>query len=98
MARRADLERLLDFYKVARKQRRELLDLARRAEQRGLLRMNNQNLPEDWRTWADFEDEASSLLDYEPLVVPACGVVERALQHALLEGPRMTRWEDDPVA
>lgn len=65
-----DLEKLLYYYKVARKQRVELLDLARHAEQRGLLRVNNQNLPEDWQTWADFEDEASSLLFYEPLVIP----------------------------
>jgi hypothetical protein len=65
-----DLEKLLDCYKVARKQRVELLDLARHAEQRGLLRMNNHNLPEDWQTWADFEDEASALLNYEPLVIP----------------------------
>ncbi|MEU4763469.1 helix-turn-helix transcriptional regulator [Actinosynnema sp. NPDC023794] len=65
-----DLEKLLDYYKVARKQRVELLDLARHAEQRGLLRMNNQKLHEDWQTWADFEDEASSLLFYEPLVIP----------------------------
>jgi transcriptional regulator with XRE-family HTH domain len=65
-----DLEKLLDYYKVARKQRVELLDLARHAEQRGLLRMINQNLHEDWQTWADFEDEASSLLNYEPLVIP----------------------------
>ncbi|MEU4446298.1 helix-turn-helix transcriptional regulator [Actinosynnema sp. NPDC050801] len=65
-----DLEKLLDFYKVARRQRVELLDLARHAEQRGLLRMNNQKLHEDWQTWADFEDEASSLLYYEPLVIP----------------------------
>lgn len=65
-----DLEKLLDCYEVARKQRVELLDLARHAEQRGLLRMNNHNLPEDWQTWADFEDEASSLLNYEPLMIP----------------------------
>ncbi|QQQ76949.1 helix-turn-helix domain-containing protein [Saccharothrix sp. 6-C] len=66
-----DLEKLLDFYKVARKQRVELLDLARHAEQRGMLRMNNnQKVHEDWQTWADFEAEASSLLNYEPLMIP----------------------------
>ncbi|MFD1149487.1 helix-turn-helix domain-containing protein [Saccharothrix hoggarensis] len=65
-----DLEKLLDFYQVGRKQRVELLDLARHAEQRGLLRMNNQNLHDDWQTWADFEDEAGSLLHYQPLVIP----------------------------
>ncbi|TQM81389.1 hypothetical protein FHX81_3754 [Saccharothrix saharensis] len=65
-----DLEKLLDFYEVARKQRVELLGLARHAEQRGLLRTNNPNLPEDWQTWADFEDEASALLHYQPLAIP----------------------------
>ncbi|WP_051773266.1 helix-turn-helix domain-containing protein [Saccharothrix sp. NRRL B-16314] len=65
-----DLEKLLDFYQVGRQQRVELLDLARHAEQRGLLRMTNQKLHEDWQTWADFEDEAGSLLHYQPLVIP----------------------------
>lgn len=65
-----DIEKLLDFYRVTRKQRAYLLELARNAEQRGLLRMNNANLPEDWQTWIDFEDEASGLLNYEPLMVP----------------------------
>ena len=65
-----DLEKLLDFYEVGRKQRVELLDLARHAEQRGLLRMTTPKLHEDWQTWVDFEDEASSLLNYQPLVVP----------------------------
>lgn len=53
-----DLEKLLDYLKVSRKQRVYLLDLARHAEQRGLLRVSNANLPEDWQTWTDFEDEA----------------------------------------
>lgn len=66
----ADLEKLLDFYQVTKNQRVELLDLARNAEERGLLRMNNSRLPEDWQTWADFEDEATGLLHYQPLVVP----------------------------
>ncbi|CCH27889.1 helix-turn-helix transcriptional regulator [Actinosynnema sp. NPDC047251] len=65
-----DLEKLLDLYGVTKKERVHLLDLARHADQRGLLRINNPNLPEDWQTWADFEDEASALLNYEPLVIP----------------------------
>lgn len=65
-----DLEKLLDFHKVSRKQRVYLLDLARHAGQRGLLRVSNANLPEDWQTWTDFEDEASALLNYEPLMIP----------------------------
>lgn len=66
-----DLEKLLDLYGVSRRQRVDLLDLARHAEQRGLLRINNSNLPgEDWHTWADFEEEANGLLFYEPLMIP----------------------------
>ncbi|MGM1064237.1 helix-turn-helix domain-containing protein [Saccharothrix sp. Mg75] len=76
-----DLEKLLDFYGVDRKQRVELLDLARHAEQRGLLRMNTPKLHEDWQTWVDFEDEASSLLHYQPLVIPG-----------LLQTSEYTRW------
>lgn len=65
-----DVEKLLDFYGVTKKQRAHLLDLARNAEQRGLLRVNNAHFPEDWQTWADFEEEANALLFYEPLMIP----------------------------
>ncbi|MBB5956491.1 transcriptional regulator with XRE-family HTH domain [Saccharothrix tamanrassetensis] len=66
-----DVEKLLDFYGVTKKQRVYLLDLARHAEQRGLLRINNANLPgADWQTWADFEEEANGLLFYEPMMIP----------------------------
>lgn len=67
---RDDLERLLDCYRVSRETRIEMLDLARHAEQRGMLRLHGSNLPEDWQTWVDFESEASELLSYEPLMVP----------------------------
>jgi transcriptional regulator with XRE-family HTH domain len=65
-----DLEKLLDYYRVPKKRRVELLDIARNAEQRSWLRMRNPNLPNDWQTWSDFEDEATTLLHYEPLVLP----------------------------
>ncbi|WP_433267918.1 helix-turn-helix domain-containing protein [Actinosynnema sp. CS-041913] len=88
-----DLEKLLDLYDVTRAERAELLDLARHAEERGLLRINNENLPEDWQTWADFEDEASTLLNYEPLGIPGllqtaeyAQALIRATGHALSEG------------
>ncbi|WP_188316506.1 helix-turn-helix domain-containing protein [Solihabitans fulvus] len=67
---RDDLERLLDFYEVSAGHRVELLDIARRAEERGWLRLSNANLPEDWQTWLDFEQEATTLLRYQPLVIP----------------------------
>lgn len=65
-----DLERLLDLYGVGKEERVHLLDLARHADQRGLLRVSHPNLPEDWQAWVDFEDEATALLNYEPLVIP----------------------------
>ena len=65
-----DLEKLLDFFRVPRKRRVELLDIARHAEQRGWLRMRNANLPADWQTWTDFEEEATALRNYEPLMLP----------------------------
>jgi transcriptional regulator with XRE-family HTH domain len=65
-----DLEKLLDYYRVPKKRRVELLDIARHAEERGWLRMRNANLPADWQAWSDFEDEASSLLNYEPMTIP----------------------------
>lgn len=65
-----DLEKLLDLYQVSPQRRVELMDVARHAEQRGWLRMNNPNLPHDWQTWVDFEDEASGLQQYAPLTVP----------------------------
>lgn len=65
-----DLEKLLDLYRVSPQRRVELMDVARHAEQRGWLRMNNPNLPHDWQTWVDFEDEASGLQQYASLTVP----------------------------
>ncbi|MEV0679776.1 helix-turn-helix transcriptional regulator [Actinosynnema sp. NPDC050436] len=65
-----DLEKLLDLYGVTKKERVHLPDLARHADQRGLLRTTNHNLPDDWQTWADFEHEATGLFNYEPLVIP----------------------------
>lgn len=65
-----DLEKLLDLYRVSPQRRVELMDVARHAEQRGWLRMNNPNLPHDWQTWVDFEDEASGLQQYAPLTIP----------------------------
>ena len=65
-----DVEKLLDYFEVGPKRRVELLDLARHAEQRGLLNVHGQNLPQDWQTWVDFEAEASALFMYAPLTLP----------------------------
>lgn len=65
-----DLEKLLDFYQVTQQRRVELLDIARHAEQRSWLRTRNAHFPADWQTWSDFEDEATALRQYSPLVIP----------------------------
>ncbi|MFE0024928.1 helix-turn-helix domain-containing protein [Amycolatopsis sp. NPDC059021] len=65
-----DLEKLLDFYRVSAKRRVEIMDIARHAEQRGWLRMNTPNLPQDWQTWVDFEAEASGVYQFAPLMIP----------------------------
>jgi hypothetical protein len=65
-----DLEMLLDYYDVTRKQRLELTAIARNAEQRGCLRMRNPHLPDDSQTWCDIEDEATALSQYEPMMIP----------------------------
>ncbi|MBK0867507.1 helix-turn-helix transcriptional regulator [Saccharopolyspora sp. HNM0986] len=65
-----DLEKLLDFYQVAKLRRVELLDIARHAEQRSWLRTRNAHFPADWQTWSDFEDEATALRYYEPMMIP----------------------------
>jgi uncharacterized protein DUF5753/helix-turn-helix protein len=65
-----DVEKILDFFQVQGARRVEILDLARHAEQRGWLRMQGPDLPQDWQTWVDFEAEASALCMYQPLTIP----------------------------
>ncbi|MCA1195456.1 helix-turn-helix transcriptional regulator [Saccharopolyspora sp. 6V] len=65
-----DLEKLLDFHQVTQQRRVELLDIARHAEQRSWLRTRNAHFPADWQTWSDFEDEATGLRYYDPMVIP----------------------------
>ncbi|WP_344925273.1 Scr1 family TA system antitoxin-like transcriptional regulator [Saccharopolyspora gregorii] len=65
-----DLEKLIDFYGMSKKRRVELLDIARHAEERGWLRLRSGEFPADWQTWVDFEDEATALRSYEPLIIP----------------------------
>jgi len=78
-----DVEKLLDFFEVKGKRRVELLDLARHAEQRGLLRVHSPDMPQDWQTWVDFEAEASALFSYEPLALP--GLLQSAeYAHAII--------------
>jgi len=65
-----DVEKMLDFYEIGGIRKMEILDLARHAEQRGWLRMQGPELPDDWQTWVDFESEATALSSYQPLTIP----------------------------
>ena len=65
-----DLETLLDFYRVSKARRTELLDVARHAQERNWLRINNPYLPHDWQVWEEFELEARALNYFELSVVP----------------------------
>ncbi|MCP2169218.1 helix-turn-helix domain-containing protein [Goodfellowiella coeruleoviolacea] len=67
---RDDLEKLLDYYRASAGQRAELLAIAAQADERGWSRFTSHHLPRDWRIWLDFEEEASSLRDYQPLMIP----------------------------
>ncbi|RZS37544.1 hypothetical protein EV193_105100 [Herbihabitans rhizosphaerae] len=65
-----EVEKLLDFHRVSKRKRVELLDIARHAQERGWLRVNNPSLPKDWQAWLDFEAEANALSMYTPLTIP----------------------------
>jgi transcriptional regulator with XRE-family HTH domain len=66
-----DLHKLLDLYRVTDEHRIQLLDIARHAEDRGWLRVyGSTKPPEDWQTWIDFETEASTIYNYQPLMIP----------------------------
>ena len=66
-----DLHKLLDLYRVTDQRRVELLDTARRTEERGALYVyGSRKLPVDLKTWLDFEAEASAIIIYQPLVIP----------------------------
>ncbi|MBP2337999.1 transcriptional regulator with XRE-family HTH domain [Saccharothrix coeruleofusca] len=64
-----DVSALLGFYKVPGARRKELLDLMRRGEELGWWE-RQAGLPKLWRALIDFENKASRIQAYEPLMVP----------------------------
>lgn len=65
-----DLVTLFDFYQVPDPRRGELIEWAHRAEERGRMQPVSPMLPSEWRTWLDYEDEASAIRSYQPLMIP----------------------------
>jgi len=89
---------LLGFYRVAKPDREELLELVRRAEEPGWWQVQGSRLPELWQELIDFERSATSIINYEPLVVPGllqtadyAGVLITAANPALSEDEVETR-------
>lgn len=64
-----DVASLLGFYQVPVSTRDELLDLLRRAEERGWW-TRQPGLPQLWRSLITFEAKATRIQNYEALVIP----------------------------
>jgi transcriptional regulator with XRE-family HTH domain len=60
---------LLGFYKVPSTKRHQLLDLLHRGDQKGWWE-RQAGLPHLWRALIDFENKATRIQNYEPLVIP----------------------------
>lgn len=64
-----DVATLLGFYKVPPAKRNELLDLLRRGDQKGWWE-RQAGLPKLWRALIDYENKATRIQNYEPLIIP----------------------------
>jgi transcriptional regulator with XRE-family HTH domain len=90
--RNPDLERLLDVYGVADKERTRLLALAGQARQRAWWEAYGDVLPNAYETYIGFEAEASAIFTYEAQVVP--GLLQTAeYASAVIQADAVT---DDP--
>lgn len=68
--KRDDLDKLLDLYKVESPHREELQALASESSKIGRLRAVVAGLPTDYAEYLSAEDEARSIWNWEPLIVP----------------------------
>jgi transcriptional regulator with XRE-family HTH domain len=68
--KRDDLDKLLDLYKVESPYREELQALASESSKVGRLRAVVAGLPTDYAEYVSAEDEAQSIWNWEPLIVP----------------------------
>ncbi len=66
----AELEKLLDFYRVTGPERQELLDLGKQARQRGRRKLYGDTLPGYFRRFIDLEAAATEIRSHEGEVVP----------------------------
>ncbi len=64
-----DVSALLGFYQVPASKRNELLNLLRRGDQKGWWE-RQAGLPQLWRALIDFENKATRIQVYHPLMIP----------------------------
>ena len=64
-----DVAAMLGLYRVPATKRQELLDMLRRADEKGWWQ-RQAGLPQLWRSLIDFEAKATRIQNFEPLVVP----------------------------
>lgn len=64
-----DVATLLGFYQVPATKRQELLELLRRGDQKGWWE-RQAGLPQLWRALIDFENKATRIQHYHPLMIP----------------------------
>ncbi|MFN2495600.1 MAG: helix-turn-helix domain-containing protein [Pseudonocardiaceae bacterium] len=89
-----DVAALLGLYQVHATRRDELIDLVRRAEERGWWQRQGAGLPQLWRSLMDFEVTATRIQNFEPLVVP--GLLQTAEYcRAVLRGTDATLSETE---
>jgi transcriptional regulator with XRE-family HTH domain len=66
----AELEKLLDLYRVTGPERQELLDVGKEARQRGRRKLYGDTLPGHFRRFIDLEADATKIRCYEGELVP----------------------------
>jgi transcriptional regulator with XRE-family HTH domain len=64
-----DVAALLGFYQVPSTKRQALLDLLKRNESKGWWE-RQAGLPHLWRALIDFENKATSIQNYQPMIIP----------------------------
>ncbi|MFI5605700.1 helix-turn-helix domain-containing protein [Amycolatopsis sp. NPDC051903] len=80
-----DVSTILGFLRAPSEKRQELMQLLREGEQRNWHEIHGK-LPPNWKQLIRFEDEASAIKNYEPLLIPGLAQTPeytRALVHSI---------------
>ncbi|RAY13855.1 transcriptional regulator [Actinomadura craniellae] len=82
-----DVGRLLEIYEVAERERDALITLAREGRQRGWWHAYREMISERYSTYIGLEAEASSVLSFEPLMIPGLLQTTDYARALILGGP-----------